>query len=130
MTDDGFNWLNDSQRKPQQHSGVYRRVLVVNAPDATTADTVMRGNPLSALSDLRLLAEDKSFINGFLGALSLPDDLAHGLLCEYRARWEKAAQRCTNPNGRSNAGRRAGNIWLQQGARGFINWMQVDKPPP
>lgn len=126
MREDGFNWLGNSQATPKQHSGDYRRVLSVRATNTQTLGTMARGDPMTALAGLRLLSDDKSYIRGFLYALQLPDDLAYALLMEYRHRWEQTEQRTTNPNMKTNRGRRAANIWLQQGAQGFANWSKVD----
>ena len=126
MSEDGFNWLGDSQTKPKQHSGDYRRVLSIRTAHTHSDSAMVRGDPMTALAGLRLLSEDKPYIRGFLYALQLPDDLAYALLMEYRRRWELAEQQTINPNMKTNRGRRAANIWLQQGAQGFANWSTVD----
>ena len=85
--------------------------------------------PWSALSGLPLLAEDKSFLHGAIGMMQLPNALTYQLLATYRAKWEQAASRHRYPNGADNAGRKAANLWILNGAEGFIGWSAADKPP-
>ena len=118
------NWLDEEpqQLSSQQTGGrrdAYRRVMLVKYPlSAANA----RIDPWAALAGLKLPSDEKAYLHGVLNILQLPDELAHELLARYRDEWERAAKRCTNHNGIHNAGYRAANLWLQQGAPGFILW--------
>lgn len=118
--DDFFNW-SGAAAPDQPNVQDYRRTLHIRHT-STPADYQARGDPFAALSGLRLLPEDKAYLHGFIGALQLPEHIQHGLLLEYRQRWERAAHRATNPNQAEGNGRRSANTWIQQGARGFIDW--------
>lgn len=130
-----FDWLDDDgaaiapQDAPtvtQQPTGCYQRLMVIELPAQHAEPT---SEPFSALSGLPLLAGDKTYLHGVLAGLQLPDAIAHALLTHYRQQWERAAKRCTNPNGVDNAGRRAANTWVQHGCNGFMQYQDVDKPP-
>lgn len=98
--------------------GAFRRVMVIQSDGSGAGHT----DPWSALAGLRLSSDEKVYLHGVLNILQLPDSLAHELMQRYRAEWVRAAKRCTNHNGVDNAGRRAANLWIQQGAPGFIHW--------
>lgn len=110
--------LESPKQLPAADGGAFRRVMVVRRTGSGAASKDL----WSALAGLRIQSDDKVYLHGVLNILQLPDDLAHELLLRYRAEWERAAKRCTNPNGIDNAGLRAANVWIQQGAPGFIQW--------
>lgn len=118
--DEFFNWSG----APAPDQGLltdYQRKLHIRYDTALT-EHCPRGDTFAVLGGLRLLPEDKAYLHGFMGALQLPEYIRYGLLLEYRQRWERAAQRATHPNQATNNGRRAANVWIQQGAKGFIHW--------
>lgn len=130
---EAFDWLENDEPLSTQHSasantqqptGGYQRVMVIKLP---LQPNEAISDPFSALSGLPLLAGDKTFLSGALGAWCLPDGVAYGLLLEYRKRWERAAKRCTNPNGADNAGRKAANLWVLGGCHGVISYQDVGK---
>ena len=118
--DDFFNWSGaaEPEQPPTQD---YRKQLHIRVRPASEGHQV-RGDPFAVLSGLWLLPEDKAYLHGFMGALKLPEHIQHSLLLEYRQRWERAAQRASNQNQSVYAGRRHANVWIQQGAKGFIDW--------
>ncbi len=118
--DDFFNW-SGAVAPEQPPTEDYRKQLHIRV-DSPLEGRKVRGDPFAVLSGLRLLPEDKAYLHGFIGALKLPDHIQHGLLLAYRQRWEKAAQRAFNLNQSEGQGRRSANTWIQQGAKGFIDW--------
>ncbi|MGB1257721.1 MAG: hypothetical protein ACPG51_17755 [Thiolinea sp.] len=98
-----------------------QRVITIDAGNAM--DGYVRGiDPWHLLNDLRLQSEDKNFLRGAVSILPLSDSMLYAFLMTYKAKWEVAAQRCVNPNGKTNAGRRAANSWILYGAKPFIQW--------
>lgn len=117
--DDFFNWSGAPVPDPPVTAD-YRRKLHIRYQPPT--DNQPRGDPFTVLAGLRLLPEDRSYLHGFIGALKLPEHIQYGLLLEYRQRWEQAAKRVANPNQAAGRGRTTANIWIQQGAKGFVHW--------
>jgi hypothetical protein len=117
---DFFDWSNDAE-PAQALEQDYRRALHIRYKPQQRPHKG-RSDPFIVVAGLRLLPEDRAYLHGFIGALQLPEHIQHGLLLEYRQRWERAAQRTNNPNQADGNGRRAANIWIQQGANGFIYW--------
>lgn len=120
IDDDFFDWSGASAPDPVPQAD-YRRKLHIRHEPATQSYQA-RGDPFMVLSGLRLLPEDRAYLHGFINALQLPEHIQRDLLQAYRQRWERAAQRSINPNQGDGNGRRSANIWLQQGASGFISW--------
>ncbi|MEZ5534398.1 MAG: hypothetical protein R3F02_02125 [Thiolinea sp.] len=118
--DDFFNWSGRAEPDRPELSD-YRRKLHIRYPPELQAQAA-RSDPFNAVAGLRLLPEDRAYLHGFMAALQLPEHIRYGLLLEYRQRWERAAQRAPHPNQADNSGRRSANIWIQQGAEGFIDW--------
>lgn len=108
-----------TKHRPGKH-GSFQQTMVIKFPENPASDQI---DPWSALAGLRLSGDEKVYLHGAMNALQLPRSLEHELLTRYREEWERAANRCTNPNGIDNAGRRAANLWIQQGAPGFIRWI-------
>lgn len=118
--DDFFNW-SGAGAPDQLPTEDYRKQLHIRVSLASEGYQV-RGDPFAVLSGLRLLPEDKAYLHGFMGALKLPEHIQHGLLLEYRQRWERAEHRTNSQNQAANTGRRQANLWIQQGAKGVIDW--------
>lgn len=121
--DDWLTSPEDSAESTAKHRaakhGSFQQTMVVQFPQNPASD---QADPWSVLAGLRLSSDEKVYLHGAMNALQLPRSLEHELLTRYREEWERAANRCTNPNGIDNAGRRAANLWIQQGAPGFIRW--------
>lgn len=113
------NWLEDDFTTTPCPVGELVRVLRISADVSGITANV---DPWTALAGLPLANDDRVYLHGFLNAMQLPKPHAYALLHRYRGKWEKAASRCHNPNGADNAGRRAANAWLLDGAQGFIHW--------
>lgn len=114
--------LSDWYIEEKQPDNLPMELVRVMRISADIAEIPANIDPWTALTGLHLLADDKVYLHGALNALQLDRPYAYAFLMLYRQHWERAMKRCTNQNGLDNAGRRAANSWILDGASGFIIW--------
>ena len=112
------DWLDDEPSSHSLTSAAVRTLRILADVSGIPTNT----DPWSALSGLRLMNDDKVYLHGVLNALQLEKPYAYAFLKAYREQWERAAQRCPNPNGADSTGLRAANNWIMDGSRGFLVW--------
>lgn len=117
----GFLDWDDTQSEATATSRKKTR-LVVCLPECDTATRIV--DEWGILKEFRLLAEDKTFINGFVAGLQLNKAQKQALLREYAEVWTRSAKNEKSVNKKHNRGRYAANAWIRMGASGFVDRLQ------